>query len=250
MITRKHSMTENRLPLTRNYCSETKEKLIFHPETADEAKFIGEQLNGMGFRFYKEEYRTQMSVAAAGCIYLDTDKTIMVTDDRRHDGILCSPDHFEAFYMGEGQRIKGRIPDDEFRQHHMVFYPKTLTEARSIMGVFNQAGLEIEMPEQGFALPVSRAAMQGIAVKDGIVRFSPTPEDLRDAEICTAADIGVLARGAMSAEQVTIMAAFNEMAGRMEQMAARLARLEDEILPRDIPKGSSAAAKSVVRRPK
>lgn len=242
-------MNDNRMPLTHSYCSDTKERLIFHPETAEEAKFIGDQLNAMGFRFYQEEYRQQMAVAAAGCIYLDTDKTIMVTEGRSTDGILCSPDHFEAFYIGEGQRIKGRIPDEEFRQHHMVFYPKTLTEARSIMGVFNQAGLEIEMPEQGFALPVSRAAMQGIAVKDGVVRFAPTPEDLRDAEICTAADIGILARGAMSAEQVTIMAAFNEMAARMEQMSQRLAKLEAEILPRDIPKGNNAATKPAVRRP-
>ncbi len=250
MITRKHPMTENRLPLTRNYCSDTKEKLIFHPETVDEARFIGEQLNGMGFRFYQEEYRNQMALAATGSIYLDTDKTIMVSEARRTDGLLCSPDHFEAFYIGESQRIKGRISDDAFRQHHMVFYPKTLTEARAVLGVFNQAGLETEMPEQGFALPVSRAAMQGIAVKDGVVRFSPTPEDLRDAEICTPADIGVVARGALSAEQAMMMAAFNEMAARMEQMGQRLARLENEILPRDIPKGNNVAAKPAVRRPK
>lgn len=244
-------MMDNRLPLTRAYCRETKERLVFHPDTADEAKFITEQLSGMGFLFYKDEYRERMAVAAAGSIYLDTDKTIMVVDDRRSDGILCSPDHFEAFYIGEGQRIKGRIPDDEFRQRHMVFYPKTLTEARAILGVFNQASLEIEMPEQGFALPVSRAAMQGIAVKEGVVRFSPTQQDLRDAEICTAADIGVLARGALSAEQVMIMAAFNEMAARMEQMGARLAKIEEQILPRDIPKGNkSSAARSAVHRPK
>lgn len=243
-------MNENRLPLTRSYCTETKERLIFHPETPDEARFIADQLNGLGFRYYKEEYRDQMGLAAAGSIYLDTDKTIMVTESRRTDGFLCNPDHFEAFYIGESQRTKGRIPDDEFRQHHMVFYPKTLTEARAILGVFNAAGLEVEMPEQGFALPVSRAAMQGIAVKEGVVRFAPTLADLRDAEICTAADIGVVARGALSAEQVTIMAAFNEMAARMEQMGARIKRLEEEVLPRDIPKRNNTAVKPAVRRPR
>ena len=61
-------MNDNRLPLTRNYCSSAKEKLIFHPETIDEAKFVAEQLNWMGFCFYKEEYRDQMAAAATGSI--------------------------------------------------------------------------------------------------------------------------------------------------------------------------------------
>jgi hypothetical protein len=157
-----------------------------------------------------------MDMAAAGSVYLDTDKTIMVSNARRDDGILCVPDQFEQFFIADNQMGTGRIPAEEFSQRHMVFYPKTLTEARGVLAVLKSGGLDIENSADGFNLPVTRAAMQGIAVKDGFIRFAPTPDDLRTAEICSAADIGVFARAALSAEQVTMVAVFNDMAARME----------------------------------
>lgn len=232
-------MIENRQILTPSYCKDHAQRLVFHPETAEEAGYIASQLLGMGFRYYKSEYRDQLELATTGSIYLDTDKTIMVSESRRTDGVLCSIDHFEGFFVPEGQTIAARIPAEEYRQRHMVFYPKSLTEARAIMSVFSAAGLEFEKDASTGFIPVTRAAMQGVAVKNGIVRFSPSVHDLRHAEICTAADLGVLARGALSAEQVMIMAAFNEMAARMQQMSERIATLEKEILPGDIPKNAS-----------
>lgn len=243
-------MIENRWLLTEKHCRSVKERLIFHPETVEEAQFIADQLLCFGFRYYSDAYPKQLETATRGCIYLDTDKTIMVSSDRRTDGVLCSADHFEDFFILDNQVGGGRIPAGEFARRHMVFYPKTLMEARGVLSVLKGAGLEIEQRgEEGFVLPVARAAMQGIAVRDGIVRFSPSPEDLRRAEICTAADIGVFARGALSAEQATMVAVFNDMAARMEQMAARLARLENEVLPQDIPKSPPAAGKPAMRRP-
>lgn len=241
-------MIENRQLLTQSYCKQHKERLIFHPESTDEAAYIATQLLGMGFRYYKSEYRDQLADAVTGAIYLDTDKTIMVSDSRRSDGVICSIDHFEGFFVPEGETTVARIPQEEYRQRHMVFYPKSLAEARAIMGAFSKAGMEFEKDETLGFIPVTRAAMQGVAVKDGVVRFSPTVDDLRHAEICTAADLGVMARGALSAEQVMIMAAFNEMAARMQQMSERIARLEGEILPQDIPK-NPAGGKLTPRKP-
>ncbi|MDP2206722.1 MAG: hypothetical protein Q8K65_10505 [Alphaproteobacteria bacterium] len=243
-------MVQNVQPITGDYCRNTKDRLIFHPESVEEAQFVAEQFLRLGFRYYSEGYRDQMNVAAAeGSIYLDTDKTIMVTGGRRADGVLCSSDQFEQFFIADNHMGQGRIPAEEFSQRHMVFYPKTLSEARGVLSVLKSGGLEIESSGEGFSVPVTRAAMQGIAVHEGIIRFAPTPDDLRCAEICSAADIGVFARAALSAEQVTMVAVFNDMAARMEQMAQRIAQLEQEILPQDIPK-TPAGGKPAVRRPR
>jgi len=244
-------MNENRLPLTADYCRNIKERVIFHPESVEEAQFIAEQFLRLGFRYYNEGYRDQMNIAAAeGSVYLDTDKTIMVTNSRRSDGLLCTADHFEQFFLADNQMGQGRIPPEEFAQRHLVFYPKTLTEARGVLAVLKTAGLEIERGDSDIPhMPVARAAMQGIAVRGGVIRFAPTSEDLRTAEICSAADIGVFARGALSAEQATMVAVFNDMAARMEQMAQRIARLEEEVLPQEIPK-TPASGKPAVRRPR
>lgn len=231
------AMPENRLPLTRDYCHSVSERLVFHPETLEEVEFVAGQLQRLGFRYYSQEYPKQLAQATQGCIYLDTDKTIMVSESRRTDGIICSADHFEEFFILDNQMGRGRIPPEEFGARHMIFYPKTLTEARGVLAVLKAAGIEVERKDdEPFQLPVTRAAMQGICVKQGVVRFSPTPEDLRDAEILGAADIGVFARGALSAEQATMVAIFNDMAGRMAQMTERIARLEKEVLPQDVPK--------------
>lgn len=240
---------QNTMPITGDYCRNTKERLIFHPESAEEAQFIADQFRRLGFRYYHEEYAQQMDKAALGSIYLDTDRTIMVTNTRRDDGALCTSDQFEEFFIADNSMGEGRIPAAEFTQRHMVFYPKTLAEARGVLAALKSGGAEIENAEQGFIQPVTRAAMQGLAVKDGMIRFAPTPEDLRHAEICNGADIGVFARAALSAEQVTMVAIFNDMAARMEQMAQRIARLEEEILPQDIPK-TPAGGKPAVRRPR
>jgi hypothetical protein len=244
-------MVQNAQPITGDYCRNTKDRLIFHPESVEEAQFIADQFLRLGFRYFSEGYRDQMNVAAAeGSIYLDTDKTIMVTAGRREDGALCSPDQFEQLFLADNQMGAGRIPPEEFLQRHMVFYPKTLTEARGVLGVLKSAGLEIERGEDDLPhMPVTRAALQGIAVRGGVIRFAPTSEDLRTAEICSAADIGVFARAALSAEQATMVAVFNDMAARMEQMAQRIARLEEEVLPQNLPK-TPASGKPAVRRPR
>lgn len=244
-------MNENRLPLTAEYCRSVKERIIFHPESAEEAQFIADQFLRLGFRYYNEGYRDQMNVVAAeGSVYLDTDKTIMVTNSRRTDGLLSTADHFEQFFLADNRIGQGRIPPEEYTRRHMVFYPKTLTEARGVLAVLKSAGAEVERSGSDIPhMPVTRAAMQGIAVRGGVIRFAPTSEDLRTAEICSAADIGVFARGALSAEQATMVAVFNDMAARMEQMAQRLARLESEVLPQDIPK-APASGKPAVRRPR
>lgn len=242
-------MPDNMQPITGEYCRNTKERIVFQPESVEEAQFVVDQLHRLGFRYYKEEYARQLDTATSGCVYLDTDKTIMVSGARRDDGILCSPDQFEQFFIADNNIGDGRIPAEEFTQRHMVFYPKTLAEARGVLAVLKSGGVQIDGSTEGFFQPVTRAAMQGIAVRDGVIRFAPAPDDLRQAEICSAADIGVFARAALSAEQVTMVAVFNDMAARMEQMAQRIARLEDEILPQDIPK-TPAGGKPAVRRPR
>lgn len=242
-------MPDNLQPITGEYCRNVQQPIIFYPESVEEAQFVADQLLRLGFRYYKADYAQHLETAISGCLYLDTDKTIMVSGARRDDGILCSSDQFEQLFLADNNMGGGRIPAEEFSQRHMVFYPKTLTEARGVLAVLKSGGLEIENRAEGFSLPVARAAMQGIAAKDGIIRFAPTQDDLRQAEICSAADIGVFARAALSAEQVTMVAVFNDMAARMEQMAQRLARLEQEVLPQDVPK-TPAAGKPAVRRPR
>ena len=66
----------------------------------------------------------------------------------------------------------------------------------------------------------------------------PSSLDLREARITTAADIGVGVPVSLSPEQATLMAAFNDLTARLEQVNARLERIEGEVLPKAIEKGS------------
>jgi hypothetical protein len=242
-------MPDNLQPITGEYCRNASDRLIFHPETEKEAQFIADQLRAFGFDYYSKDFAKQMDLAAQGSLYLDRDKTIMLATKRRYDGILCSSDQLEQFFTGDNTIGEGRIPASQFTQRHMVFYPKTLNEAHGVLGVLKSGGVQIDGNTENFFQSFARAAMQGIAVRDGIIRFVPTRDDLRQAEICSAADIGVFTRAVLSGEQVTMLAVFNDMAARMEQMAQRIARLEQEVLPQNVPK-TPAGGKPAVRRPR
>lgn len=224
--------------ITPEFCKSATQRLVFQPKTVAEAAFIAEQLMGMGYRYYKAEYANQLTNALTGSIYLDLDKTIMVTDTRPTDRMLaCSIDGFKQFFMPEAPLDENaRLQPGDCLHKTLAFYPRTNAEARSILTALMKAGVESGPGEDSAAIRLTQSIIYGILVRDGRMTFGPTPQDLMAAEICTGADLGVRPAIALSAEQATIMAAFNEMGARMEQMSQRIARLEDAVLPHPISK--------------
>jgi hypothetical protein len=154
---------------------------------------------------------------------------------------LCSLDNLDRFYIPENAAWQNsRLCAEDVQTKKLVFYPRTGAEARGVLAALISGGAVLAEEEQAAAVLAARAVTQGVLVSSARIRFAPTSADLQGAEICTAADLGVNAVAGLSAEQVTIMAAFNEMAARMEQMAQRLARLESEVLPEKIEKKQPA----------
>ena len=224
--------------ITADFCKDTTQRLVFEPKTIAEAAFIAEQLMGMGYRYYKAEYAQQLQNALEGSIYLDRDKTIMVATSKPTDQALaCSVDGFKQFFIPEAPLAEdARIKGDDCLRRTLAFYPRTNGEARSILTALMKAGVECKSGDDSAAMMMTHSIVYGILVRDGCMSFGPTSQDLIGAEICSAADLGVRAGVSLSAEQATIMAAFNEMGARMEQMSQRIARLEDEILPQSVSK--------------
>lgn len=232
----------NRTPLSADFCHRTQERFIFEPETAHEAAFIAQQLQDMGFRYYKSEYAGELDKAVKGCLYLDTDNTIMVSESQRDDGLLCSVDDFPNFYIPENMACApARLTEADIHGRTLVFYPRTAAEARGIYAALIARGATTAEEEPNATIFTAMAVTQGLFVKNGIIAYAPQKNDLIGAEICTAADVGFNSASALSAEQITIMAAFNEMTARMQQMAARIERLEEEILPQKVDKRGTPA---------
>jgi hypothetical protein len=232
----------NHTPLTAEFCRNTQERFVFEPQTLHEARFIAQQLQAMGFHYYRDEYAQQLIQSVKGCIYLDTDKTIMVTDSRRDDGLHCSVDDFPHFYIPENiSAAPARLTEEDVAQKTLAFYPRTAAEARGIYAALVLRGARTEEDAPNASVFTAMSVTQGMFVKNGIIRYAPRAADLVGAEICTAADLGFNSASALSAEQITLMAAFNEMTARMQQMAARIERLEAEILPQKVDKRPPAA---------
>lgn len=230
-------LPKNTTALTAEYCHRINERLVFEPQTMHEAAFIARELQGMGFKYYHQEYAGQLDKTLTGCLYLDTDNTIMVSEGKREDGLLCTVDEFENFYIPENMiEMESRLTDQDIATRTLAFFPRTGAEARGTFGALVQRGAVTEVPEKNASVLIAMAVTQGMIVQNGVMHFAPRKEDLIGAEICTAADLGFNSASALSVEQMTIMAAFNEMAARMEQMAARIAKLEGEILPQKIEK--------------
>jgi hypothetical protein len=222
--------------ITLELCKETKQKLIFEPRSIEEARFIVDQLKGMGYDYFRAHYANELEKTLKGCLYFDTDRTIMVSDSKQQ-GIPCSIDGFKQFFIPEGA-LDGnpRISLDDCWHKKLAFYPRTNAEARCILTALMKTGAVPPETNDSAASMMTQAIVYGVLVRDGRIAFGPTAQDLIGAEICSAADLGVRPAITLSAEQATIMAAFNEMGARLEQMSHRIARLEDEILPKQIEK--------------
>lgn len=229
-------MTDNTpAPLTRDFLQASKDKVVFRPDTLEETEFIAQQLLGMGYRYYKPEYAQQLKQALKGSIYLDTDKTIMVSESLPTGGIVASSDWFE----GDSTPMLHEPSVDVMLGKYVVF-PRSMDEARNVIASLKKSGARIdsaEKPAFGFS---SRAVRYGLLVKEGVIGFAPSSDDLAGAKIVQASDLGVGQPAHLSAEQSAMHAAFNEMAARMEQMSQRLARLEEEVLPKTLTKGKIA----------
>lgn len=235
-------LTKNKTRLTADHMRRTETRFVFEPQDIDEAAFIVKELQGMGFQYYSSEYEQQLENALKGCLYLDTDNTIMVVKSKQEDGLLCAVEDFESFYFSVNSiDIESRLTDQGIATSKLAFFPRTSREARAIYSALEKKGARPEVPEKNLTALIAMTLMQGMIVEKGVIRFVSGKEDLIGAEICTAADVGFNGATTLSTEQITIMAAFNEMAARMEQMTARIARLEDEVLPQKIEKKKPAA---------
>jgi|GEM_PF-1392248 len=227
--------------LNAQFCSSTNARFVFEPKDLREAEFIAGELLAMGFNYYRSEYAQNLQGAVGGSLYLDGDKTIMVSSGKMDDGHLCGLDNLDRFFIPDNALLlNNRLGVDDIKTKKLVFYPRTGAEARGVLAALMSGGAVAEDGAQPAAVMTARAVTQGVLVEGGRLRFAPTAQDLQGAEICSAADIGVNAASSLSAEQITIMAAFNEMAARMEQMAQRIARLESEVLPEKIEKKQPA----------
>lgn len=218
--------------LTREFLAGLSAKQVFRPQSVDEAEYIASQLLGIGFPYYKPEYAAQLQKAVGGSIYLDTDKTIMVSESTP-DGTMRSADEFMVV-LGEPRAF-----DKTLLEKPLAVFPRSVGEGRGVLINLASAGaIDAEETQNSFAKAL-RAVRQGMVVKGGKVIYGPRAEDLQGAKIVTAADLGVGIAGGMTAEQAVVHAAFNEMAARMEQMAARIERLEDAVLPKTLEKKAS-----------
>ena len=182
--------------LTREFLAGLSAKQVFRPQSVDEAEYIASQLLGIGFPYYKPDYAAQLQKAVGGSIYLDTDKTIMVSESTP-DGTMRSADEFMVV-LGEPRAF-----DKTLLEKPLAVFPRSVGEGRGVLINLASAGaIDAEETQNSFAKAV------GIA-------------------------------GGMTAEQAVVHAAFNEMAARMEQMAARIERLEDAVLPKTLEKKAS-----------
>ncbi len=233
------------LHITPEFCKDAKQRLMFRPKTLPEAQFIADQLVGMGYPYYRPEMPSKLDLALRGGIYLDLDKTIMVVESPPNEQILnCTVDDFRQFFVPEAPLDENaRLKDEDCRRRTLAFYPRTNNEARAILTTLMKAGVPAPVEDGSAAMMMTHAIVYGILVRDGRMSFGPRPQDLIGAEICSAADLGIRAGITLSAEQATIMAAFNEMGARMEQMSQRIARLEEVVLPKEITKKPLPAPK-------
>jgi hypothetical protein len=230
-------------PLTTQYCKDTNKQLIFHPSTVLEAAFIAVQLQRLGFKYWREEFAAKLQDAVAGCIYLDSDKTIMVVKDKKTDGQVCNiaelPGYDEASVRAAGEVLVTRA---DCLNRTLVFYPRGFGEAFRALGVLAGLGVKPDDEAAGLEIFAARAAVQGLVVRDGLARLTPSLTDLRQAQILTAADLG-LYPVTPQPDNNSLLSAFNEMsarlgglAGRLDDMSQRIEALEHEILPRRIEK--------------
>ena len=231
----------NQTPLSADFCHRTEQRFVFEPQTVHEAQFIAQQLMGMGFRYYKSEYASELEKALQGSIYLDTDNTIMVSDDKRDDGLFCTVDDLPNFYIPENiAAVPARLTAEDIAGKTLIFYPRTAAEARGVYAALVARGATTVEENPNAAFFTAMAVTQGLMVKDGLMSYAPQAKDMVGAEICTAADVGFNSASSLSPEQITIMAAFNEMTARMQQMSARIEQLENEVLPQKVDKRRSA----------
>ncbi len=220
--------------LTREFLQGAADKIVFQPSTMEEAEYIGDQLQRFGYRYYKEEYPKELAITLKGSIYLDTDKTIMVSAGKVN-GIAAIADAFDNFYLSPFDAAAARIKPAELMQGVFAFFPRSTAEARSLLSALKEAGATRDGDEGTFKL-AGRAVYQGLILRDGHIGFGASPEDLREARITSTSDLGIGAPVVLSPEQATLIAVFNEVTARLEKMNARLERIEDEILPKKIEK--------------
>lgn len=227
--------------LTREFLQGATQKVVFQPATLEEAEYIGDQLQRLGYRYYQDEYPKQLAMTLKGSMYLDTDKTIMVSDAKA-EGIAATADGFDNFYTSPFDAASARIKPAELMQGVFAFFPRSTTEARGLLSALKEAGATRDGDEGTFKL-AGRAVYQGVILRDGHIGFGASPEDLREARITSASDLGIGAPVVLSPEQATLIAVFNEVTARLEKMNARLERIEDEILPKKIEKSRTALPK-------
>lgn len=222
--------------LTRDYVAAAKGRLVFFPETEEEARFIARQLQDYGYKYYKPEYEAQMALAVKGSIYLDNDRTIMVSESRV-EGIACSVDGFEGLFLPDRYNAAAaKLSPADVMQGAHAFFPRTGPEARGVLAALFAAGATIDGETGSMLVMTARALYQGVIVQDGKIGFSPGALQLKDVRIGTPSDLGIGPGRFMSQEQTVMMSAFNEMAARMEQMSQRLQRIENEVLPKVLDK--------------
>ena len=217
--------------LTPDFLQRSPDRVIFHPASIDEAEYVAQQLLNAGFRYYSADYPNQLQNAVVGCIYLDNDKTIMVSAGKQ-TGTLVSSDQFTS----TGFSLPLQPMAEDVQKGSFALFPRSVAEGRAMLLALKQAGAALPEGNAGIFPLAAQSVYQGMLVQDGQISIALNRGALQGAKILTPADLGIGPASPLSPEQSAMHAAFNEMAARMEKMAAQLARLENEILPKTLEK--------------
>lgn len=222
----------NTEPLTKEFLTNARTRVVFEPHSIDEAEYIVQQLQKLGFHYYRPEYEKQLQNTLQGSIYLDNDKTIMVNTNKV-EGIAATADDFAVHTFTVPAR---KLSVDVMHGTYAVF-PRSVGEGRAVLLTLKGAGAVLPEGAEGTFGLAARAVYQGLLVKEGRITFAPLSDELQQARVITPADLGIAPVSTLTTEQSAVNAAFNEMAARMEKMQEQITRLENELIPKPIPKG-------------
>jgi hypothetical protein len=244
--------------LTAEFCRGTKHRIVFRPENVGEAALIARQMRDLGFRFYNHDHASNLHGAVSGCMYLDNDKTLMVTNGRGVDGIVCGLGHFGRIFEREGAAAGALLTAEDVATRALVFYPRGFAEAFRAVSVLAKLGAAPGADDASLANLTLHGVNHGLVVRGGRLSAGPVAEDLAVARICAMGDFGMPSRpDTAEPDNNALLALFNDMSARMKKIetqlegvsgrmdgiearldnvSGRMETLEREIMPRTIEK--------------
>jgi hypothetical protein len=232
---------ENTTPevLTAEYCKSFKQRIAFRTGSLEEAAFVARQLQNLGFRFYSD-HANKLQVAVGGCVYLDGDKTIMVSSELVPSAKVFSLDNFSGIFAQDGAAKGARLTAEDVKTRKLVFYPHSFSESYRAVSVLAALGAAPGLGNASLAALTAHGVNYGLVVQKGQLSAGPVAEDLEGARICTMGDFGMpLTTEIAQPDNRALLSAFNEVSAQLRKMEARLAAVEEQLKPDTIDKSTA-----------